>query len=186
MTHAASPELRSMQRGRVRKILILRNTVAGAVDVRRELETLCGADTSLLFMVNGTVTLHQRRFAREDRRLLDCSWRRSSARRRPRAGWCSPDPNAGAKPRYLRDFGAELARFLPAGSVLLQRIGGCAGYSAAAGAIGAPARINCHGTPRCLAVDASGRVGVLSRPAAARRQVPARAWRLCVSRFDNT
>lgn len=53
------------------KVLVVRNTVEGAVAVQRALEAMAGAPHLALFRVSGVATLHHGRFAREDRRLLD-------------------------------------------------------------------------------------------------------------------
>jgi CRISPR-associated endonuclease/helicase Cas3 len=53
------------------KVLVVRNTVDGAVAVQRALERLAGDARAHLFRVAGVVTLHHGRYAREDRRLLD-------------------------------------------------------------------------------------------------------------------
>ncbi len=53
------------------KVLVVRNTVSGAVAVQRALEHEQTADKPVLFDVAGQYTLHHSRFAREDRRLLD-------------------------------------------------------------------------------------------------------------------
>ncbi len=52
-------------------MLVVRNTVDGAVAVQRALTGLAGEDEPCLFRVADIVTLHHGRFAREDRRLLD-------------------------------------------------------------------------------------------------------------------
>lgn len=67
------------------KVLIVRNTVDGAVAVQRALEAIAG-DESLLFYVHGVPTLHHGRFAREDRRLLDAAVERVLGRTRPTGG----------------------------------------------------------------------------------------------------
>ena len=54
------------------KVLVIRNTVAYAVNTHRALEDAAGAaDTDLLFACNGVITLHTGRFAANDRDLLD-------------------------------------------------------------------------------------------------------------------
>jgi CRISPR-associated endonuclease/helicase Cas3 len=53
------------------KVLVVRNTVDGAVAVQLELERLTCEDDAVLFRAAGVRTLHHGRFAREDRRLLD-------------------------------------------------------------------------------------------------------------------
>ena len=54
------------------KVLVIRNTVAHAVDTQRTIEdAAAGDDVALLFACNGVRTLHTGRFATEDRKLLD-------------------------------------------------------------------------------------------------------------------
>jgi CRISPR-associated endonuclease/helicase Cas3 len=55
------------------RVLIVRNTVAGAVDVQTALEARAGLDHHCLFRAGGVVAPHHGRFAREDRRLLDAA-----------------------------------------------------------------------------------------------------------------
>jgi CRISPR-associated endonuclease/helicase Cas3 len=58
-------------------VLVVRNTVGGAVAAQEALEARLAADGdrqedhALLFRCEGTITLHHGRFAREDRKLLD-------------------------------------------------------------------------------------------------------------------
>ena len=69
------------------KVLVVRNTVAGAIAVQRALEAAEGSDSALLFRVAGRPTLHHGRFAREDRRLLDHQVETViGRRRRPQGG----------------------------------------------------------------------------------------------------
>ena len=54
------------------KVLVIRNTVAHAVDTQRAIEVAAGSEhTDLLFACRGVTTLHTGRFATEDRKLLD-------------------------------------------------------------------------------------------------------------------
>ena len=54
------------------KVLVVRNTVAVAVETQRALERLAGeSEKGLLFRCNGVPTLHHGRYAAHDRRLLD-------------------------------------------------------------------------------------------------------------------
>jgi CRISPR-associated endonuclease/helicase Cas3 len=55
------------------KVLVVRNTVGGAVAVGRALEALAGADHPALFRSGGVPALHHGRYAPEDRRLLDAA-----------------------------------------------------------------------------------------------------------------
>ncbi|MEP6621970.1 MAG: CRISPR-associated helicase Cas3' [bacterium] len=68
------------------KVLVVRNTVSGAVAVQRALEATEFRGRSPLFTVAGTATLHHGRFAKEDRRLLDVAVERSIGRDRPHGG----------------------------------------------------------------------------------------------------
>lgn len=68
------------------KVLVVRNTVGGAVAVQRELEAAEGSDSSILFRVAGRPTLHHGRFAREDRRQLDRQVEMLIGRERPQGG----------------------------------------------------------------------------------------------------
>jgi CRISPR-associated endonuclease/helicase Cas3 len=53
------------------RVLVIRNTVAGAVAVQAALEALAGLDDRHLFRARRVVAPHHGRFAREDRKLLD-------------------------------------------------------------------------------------------------------------------
>jgi len=54
------------------KVLVVRNTVAYALNTQQALEEAAGSeDSDLLFSCNGVRTLHTGRFASEDRKLLD-------------------------------------------------------------------------------------------------------------------
>lgn len=53
------------------RVLVVRNTVDGAVSVLKALEAVSETGNDLLFRCCGLVTLHHGRFAREDRILLD-------------------------------------------------------------------------------------------------------------------
>lgn len=68
------------------KVLVVRNTVDGAVAVQRALEDRAGSGAPELFRVRGVATLHHGRFAREDRRLLDAAVERGVGRTRPEDG----------------------------------------------------------------------------------------------------
>jgi CRISPR-associated endonuclease/helicase Cas3 len=67
------------------KVLVVRNTVAGAVAVQRALEAMPDA-SPVLWRVAETATLHHGRFAREDRRLLDTAVESAIGRTRPGGG----------------------------------------------------------------------------------------------------
>ncbi len=68
------------------KVLVVRNTVAGAVAVQRALEAEALGEDTVLFRVAGRCTLHHGRFAREDRRLLDAAVEAAVGLRRPTGG----------------------------------------------------------------------------------------------------
>ena len=57
--------------GRGARVLVVRNTVRGAVAVQQALEALAGPEHPALFWVNGVPTLHHGRFSPADRLLLD-------------------------------------------------------------------------------------------------------------------
>jgi CRISPR-associated endonuclease/helicase Cas3 len=68
------------------KVLVVRNTVTGAIAVQEALERQTGRDSALLFRVEGVVTLHHGRFAREDRLLLDNAVEAAVGKARPPGG----------------------------------------------------------------------------------------------------
>ena len=53
------------------RVIVLRNSVATAVETQERIEDILGIDHPALFRVGDVVTLHHGRFAAEDRRLLD-------------------------------------------------------------------------------------------------------------------
>ena len=54
------------------KVLVIRNTVAHAIDTQRAVETAAGSEhVDMIFTCKGVTTLHTGRFANEDRKLLD-------------------------------------------------------------------------------------------------------------------
>lgn len=55
------------------RVLIIRNTVNGAVELLQKLKADAQSDTDKLFNINGVVTLHHSRFAAEDRKRLDAA-----------------------------------------------------------------------------------------------------------------
>jgi len=68
------------------KVLVVRNTVSGAVAVQRALEACLSDASPLLFALRRRATLHHGRFAREDRRLLDDAVERAIGRTRTPGG----------------------------------------------------------------------------------------------------
>ena len=83
-TAVARQALDAAKRGA--KVLVLRNTVNGAVEVQKAIEVLADSDNPLLFRVEGVATLHHGRFAREDRRLLDAEVEKAVGKGRPEGG----------------------------------------------------------------------------------------------------
>jgi CRISPR-associated endonuclease/helicase Cas3 len=70
-------------------VLVVRNTVAGAIALQSALEAIAGLDDSRLFRATGVAAPHHGRFAREDRRLLDVAVEATSARMRiTTTAWC--------------------------------------------------------------------------------------------------
>ena len=68
----ARAALEAAQRGA--RVLVIRNTVSGALETQRCLEQLANTSafsTRWLFAVEGIITLHHSRFSREDRQSLD-------------------------------------------------------------------------------------------------------------------
>ena len=80
----AALALRAAHKGA--KVLVVRNTVAGALAVQRALEAAEPADSTVLFRLTGRATLHHGRFAAEDRRRLDRQLERELGRTRPTGG----------------------------------------------------------------------------------------------------
>ncbi|MBY0331734.1 MAG: hypothetical protein K2X49_13805, partial [Acetobacteraceae bacterium] len=67
------------------RVLVLRNTVAGALAVQRAIED-AAPDPALLFAVGGVVAPHHGRFAAPDRRLLDAEVERRFGKQAARDG----------------------------------------------------------------------------------------------------
>jgi CRISPR-associated endonuclease/helicase Cas3 len=55
------------------RVLVMRNTVAGAIAVQRAIETAAAGEDGVLFRANGVVAPHHGRFATDDRKLLDAA-----------------------------------------------------------------------------------------------------------------
>lgn len=136
--------LEAAQRGA--RTLVLRNTVAGAVEVQKALEALAGADSGLLFRAEGVAVAHHSRFAREDRRLLDRRVEAEVGKRRPEGGLVL----AGTQTlEQSLDIDADfLITDLCPADVLLQRIGRLHRHASVDG----KPRVRASGyvTPRCL------------------------------------
>ena len=77
----ASLALDAARRGAA--VLVIRNTVAAAIETAQALEALTGPDSPLLFRVEDIATLHHSRFALEDRRLLDAAVEAAMGPNRP-------------------------------------------------------------------------------------------------------
>lgn len=77
----ASLALDAARRGAA--VLVIRNTVAAAIETAQALEALSGPDSPLLFRVEDVATLHHSRFALEDRLLLDAAVEAAMGRDRP-------------------------------------------------------------------------------------------------------
>lgn len=68
------------------RVLVIRNTVDGAVAVQRAIESLVNRDEDVLFRIGGVPALHHGRYAREDRRTLDHAVEQAIGRTRPGGG----------------------------------------------------------------------------------------------------
>ena len=69
------------------KVLVIRNTVAHAVNTQQDLEKAgVPSDTPLLFSCRDVLTLHTGRFVADDRRLLDAEVETRLGKRRPDGG----------------------------------------------------------------------------------------------------
>jgi CRISPR-associated endonuclease/helicase Cas3 len=68
------------------RVLVIRNTVAGATAVQTALEHKAGLGDHHLFRAAGVVAPHHGRFAREDRRLLDTAVEAAFGKDAPREG----------------------------------------------------------------------------------------------------
>lgn len=102
------------------KVLVVRNTVDGAVAVQQALEAAAPGDPAL-FRVSGAATLHHGRFAREDRRLLDRAVEAAVGRTRPAGGVVVVGTQTLEQSLDL-DADLLLTDLCPA-DVLLQRLG---------------------------------------------------------------
>ncbi len=114
-THAAS----AVQQGA--RVLIVRNTVRGVLDVQRELEAILGVDHPALFRCAGVACPHHGRYAAADRRFLDAAIERFFGKR------STADPAVLCGSQTLEqslDIDADLLiSDLAPMDVLLQRIG---------------------------------------------------------------
>lgn len=135
------------------KVLVVRNTVAGAVAVHRALLAEAGPDAPELFRVNGHPTLHHGRFAREDRRRLDRAVEAALGRERPDGGRVVVGTQTLEQ---SLDIDADLlVTDLAPVDVLLQRLGRL--FRHAVERDGSPRRRPaCAATPRALVLTPAG------------------------------
>lgn len=104
------------------RVLVMRNTVDGAIAVQRVLESLAvGALRRHLFALADVPTLHHSRFAREDRRRLDAEMERQFGRQRPVGGLVAVGTQTIEQSLDL-DADYLITDLCPA-DVLLQRLG---------------------------------------------------------------
>lgn len=103
------------------RVLIVRNTVRGVLDVQRELETILGIDHPALFRCGGVACPHHGRYAAADRRLLDAAIERFFGKR----STAGPTVLCGSQTlEQSLDIDADLLiTDLAPMDVLLQRIG---------------------------------------------------------------
>jgi CRISPR-associated endonuclease/helicase Cas3 len=83
---AAIAALALAQARRGARVLIVRNTVAGALAVQQALEEQAAHETTLLFTAEGVICPHHGRYAAEDRRLLDAAIETALGKTATRAG----------------------------------------------------------------------------------------------------
>lgn len=103
------------------KVLVVRNSVAGAVRVQSALERLCEHDAGVLFHLAGRPALHHGRFAREDRRALDDAVEAQLGKTRPSGGLVLVGTQTLEQSLDI-DADVLITDLCPA-DVLLQRIG---------------------------------------------------------------
>ena len=104
------------------RVLVVRNTVDGAVGVQSALETLSAQDEDLLFRCAGLATLHHGRFARADRILLDRAVETSLGKTAERRGGRVLVGTQTLEQSLDLDADLLITDLCPA-DVLLQRIG---------------------------------------------------------------
>lgn len=104
------------------RVLVIRNTVAGCLEVQEEIEKAAsGGPHGLLFRCRGVAAPHHSRFARTDRRLLDQAIEAGFGRERP-AGGCVAVATQTVEQSLDLDADLLLADLAPM-DVLLQRVG---------------------------------------------------------------
>jgi CRISPR-associated endonuclease/helicase Cas3 len=104
------------------RVLIIRNTVAGATAVQRALEAMVGLGDRHLFRAGGVVAPHHGRYAREDRRLLDTAVEASFGKDASREGGLVLVGTQTLEQSLDIDADLMLTDLAPI-DVLLQRIG---------------------------------------------------------------
>lgn len=131
------------------KVLVIRNTVAGAIAVQRMLEQILPLDSAQLFRVNGHPTVHHGRFAREDRRRLDTMVEQRLGKRRADGGLIVVGTQTLEQSLDI-DADYLLTDLCPM-DVLLQRIGRLHRHPRADGG-GQGARPAAYQHPQCLVI----------------------------------
>ena len=104
------------------RVLVVRNTVDGALTVQRVLETGLGPNHPALFRIKGVVAPHHGRFAAPDRRLLDSGVDHVLGRDAPRRGGAVLVGTQTLEQSLDIDADLLLTDLAPA-DVLLQRFG---------------------------------------------------------------
>ncbi|MFO0664567.1 MAG: CRISPR-associated helicase Cas3' [Polyangiaceae bacterium] len=105
------------------RVLVLRNTVADAIETQGALETLATPkDEDLLFRIRDAVTLHHARFARSDRVLLDQAIEERLGKVAPNSGGCIVITTQTVQQSLDLDADVLLTDLAPM-DVLLQRFG---------------------------------------------------------------
>jgi CRISPR-associated endonuclease/helicase Cas3 len=104
------------------RVLVVRNTVAGATAVQTALEAMVRFDDRHLFRAGGVVAPHHGRFAREDRRLLDTAVEASFGKDATREGGLVLIGTQTLEQSLDIDADLMLTDLAPI-DVLLQRIG---------------------------------------------------------------
>lgn len=130
------------------KVLVIRNTVAHAVDTQRAIEVAAGSEyTDLLFACRGVTTLHTGRFAIEDRKLLDRAVEAQLGKDRS-AGGCIVIGTQTLEQSLDIDADLLITDLCPI-DVLLQRIGRLHRHRR-------DDRPRAHATPTCIVLTPEG------------------------------
>ncbi|WP_337876908.1 CRISPR-associated helicase Cas3' [Elioraea sp.] len=103
------------------RVLIVRNTVTGAIAMRRALDAMA-PDDPVLFRVQGVIAPHHGRFAAPDRRLLDATVEAAFGKRAERRSGCVLVGTQTLEQSLYIDADLLLTDLCPM-DVLLQRIG---------------------------------------------------------------